>query len=81
MTERVTLRQAVFALPTLGIDDVVIVLDGELVAQGKIADIASDGMREAMSTPGAQIYLHPDAAADFARWIRMRSGDLQRRLH
>lgn len=67
---KTTLRQAVYAAPHLDVDDVVVVLDGELVAQGKISAIASDEMRDALATPNAQIYLHPDAAADFARWIR-----------
>lgn len=79
---KVTLRQAVYAAPHLAIDDVVVLLDGELVVHGKISDIHGAEMREAMSTPGAAIYLHPDAAADFARWVRQQGGgENERRLH
>lgn len=77
---KTTLRQAVYAAPHLDCDEVVVVLDGELVAHGKIADIRD--MREAFSTPGAEIHLHPDAVADFARWVREQARDAAgMRLH
>lgn len=78
---KVTLKQAVYAAPHLEYDEVVVVLDGELLAQGKIGNTHSDAMRDAMATPGAEIHMNPDAATDFARWIREQAEAPTGRLH
>jgi len=83
MNERATFKQAVYAAPHLEADEFVVMLDGELIAHGKIHELDLMEMRESFSTPGVEIHLHPDVAAEFQQWLREQARDAacMMRLH
>jgi hypothetical protein len=58
--------QRIYAAPAQTRGRVLVMLDGEIIAQGSLSSLACIG--RALSTPNADIYLHLDDAQDFKAW-------------
>jgi hypothetical protein len=64
--------------PQLPPGRVVVRHDGEVVAMGTVGNL--ECIRAAITTPGADIYLHPDYISDFKAW-QIADAERKRRLN
>jgi hypothetical protein len=58
--------QRIHAVPSQTPGRVLVMHDGEAIAMGSLSNLGC--ISRALSTPGADIYLNPDDAADFKAW-------------
>jgi hypothetical protein len=61
------MTQRIYAAPHIYPGRVVVMLDGEVIAMGSLSNLVV--ISRALSTPGTEVYLHPDDAADFQEWM------------
>jgi hypothetical protein len=60
------MKQRIFSAPGQHPGRVLVMLGDEVIAQGSLSNLAV--ISRALSTPGADVYLHPDDAQDFKNW-------------
>jgi ABC-type phosphonate transport system ATPase subunit len=72
------MRQRIFSSPNQHPGRVLVMLGEEVIAQGSLSNLAV--ISRALSTPGANVYLHPADAADFQIW-QVEEAARKRRLN
>jgi hypothetical protein len=72
------MKQRIFSAPGQHPGRVLVMLGDEVIAQGSLSNLAV--ISRALSTPGANIYLHPDDAQDFQIW-QVEDAQRKRRLN
>jgi hypothetical protein len=72
------MKQRIFSAPNQHPGRVLVMLGDEVIAQGSLSNLAC--ISRALSTPGADVYLHPDDAQDFKAW-QVEEAARQRRLN
>jgi hypothetical protein len=72
------MKQRIFSAPGQHPGRVLVMLGDEVIAQGSLCNL--ECIKRALSTPGADIYLHPDDALDFKAW-QIEEANRKRRLN
>jgi hypothetical protein len=60
------MKRRIFSAPGQQPGRVLVMLGDEVIAQGSLSNLAV--ISRALSTPGVDVYLHPDDASGFQEW-------------
>lgn len=72
------MKQRIFSAPNQHPGRVLVMLGDEVIAQGSLSNLAC--IAGALSTPGTDVYLHPDDAQSFKVW-QIEDAQRKRRLN
>jgi hypothetical protein len=72
------MKQRIFSAPNQIAGRVLVMLGDEVIAQGSLTNLPI--ISRALSTPGADVYLHPDDALDFQAW-QVEEAERKRRMN
>ncbi|HMJ27288.1 MAG TPA: hypothetical protein VK512_01060 [Xanthobacteraceae bacterium] len=72
------MKQRIFSAPGQHPGRVLVMLGDEVIAQGSLTNLAI--ISRALSTPGVDVYLHPDDALEFQAW-QVEEAARKRRLN